>query len=220
MDDIYLGNGVSELIVMAMNACSTTATRCWCRRPTTRCGPRRSACPAARRVHYLCDEGAGWMPDLADIRAKITPRTRAIVIINPNNPTGALYPDEVLQGNHRDRAPARPDHLCRRGLRQGAVRRRRAHLDRLAVRGRADHHLQRPVEELPLLRLPRRLDGGLRRQEACARLHRRPRHAGLDAPVRQRAGPVGHPDRAGRLPEHRRPGGAGRPPVPPARPGP
>jgi hypothetical protein len=46
--------------------------------------------------HYLCDEGAGWLPDLADIRAKITPRTRAIVIINPNNPTGALYPDEVL----------------------------------------------------------------------------------------------------------------------------
>jgi alanine-synthesizing transaminase len=47
--------------------------------------------------HYLCDEGAGWLPDLADIRAKITPKTRAIVIINPNNPTGALYPDELLK---------------------------------------------------------------------------------------------------------------------------
>ena len=48
-------------------------------------------------VHYMCDEGAGWLPDLDDIRAKITERTRAIVIINPNNPTGALYPDDLLK---------------------------------------------------------------------------------------------------------------------------
>jgi alanine-synthesizing transaminase len=51
-----------------------------------------------RPVHYLCDEGSGWLPDLADIAARITPRTRGIVIINPNNPTGALYPDDVLKG--------------------------------------------------------------------------------------------------------------------------
>jgi aspartate/methionine/tyrosine aminotransferase len=56
-------------------------------------------------VHYLCDEGAGWLPDLDDIRAKITPNTRAIVIINPNNPTGALYPDETAEARS-SRSPA------------------------------------------------------------------------------------------------------------------
>ena len=64
---------------------------------TTRCGPRRSASPAARRGTTVCDEGAGWLPDLADIERKITERTRAIVIINPNNPTGALYPTDLLR---------------------------------------------------------------------------------------------------------------------------
>ena len=102
-----------------------------------------------------------------------------------------------------------PDPLRRRGLRQGALRGRQAHLDGGAVRGRADDHLQRPVEELPLLRLPRGLDGGVRRQAPRQRLHRGPQHAGLDAPVRQRARPVRDPDRARRLPEHRRPGRRG-----------
>ncbi|MDP1651125.1 MAG: pyridoxal phosphate-dependent aminotransferase [Rhodocyclaceae bacterium] len=97
IDDITLGNGVSELIVMAMQALLNNGDEVLVPMPdyplwtaaVTLCGgtPR----------HYLCDEGAGWLPDIADIRAKITPATRAIVVINPNNPTGALYPDDLLK---------------------------------------------------------------------------------------------------------------------------
>ena len=65
---------------------------------TTRCGPARSRCPAARPVHYRCDETNGWDPDLADIESKITEHTHALVIINPNNPTGAVYSEETVEG--------------------------------------------------------------------------------------------------------------------------
>ena len=74
---------------------------------TTRCGPRRSRLAGGTAVHYRCDEQADWMPDLADIERKVTDRTKAIVIINPNNPTGAVYPREMLRGHRRDRPPAR-----------------------------------------------------------------------------------------------------------------
>jgi alanine-synthesizing transaminase len=83
--------------------------------------------------HYLCDEGNDWLPDLEDLRAKITPRTRALVVINPNNPTGALYPDQRAARDGRHRPSAQPDHLRRRGVRQGALRRRNAYGDRFAV---------------------------------------------------------------------------------------
>ena len=97
VEDIYIGNGVSELIVMAMNALLNAGDEVLIPAPDyplwTAAVSLSGGCP----VHYLCDEGAGWMPDLADIRSKITPNTRALVIINPNNPTGAVYPDEVLR---------------------------------------------------------------------------------------------------------------------------
>jgi len=83
VDDIYLGNGASELIAMSMNALLYTAV---------------VSLSGGTPVHYRCDEGSGWLPDLDDIRRKVTPNTKAIVVINPNNPTGALYPDDVLQG--------------------------------------------------------------------------------------------------------------------------
>ena len=144
----------------------------------------------------------------------------AIVVINPNNPTGALYPDALLREDRRARAPARlivfADEIYDKTLYDGDD----AHLDRLARRRRAVPHLQRPVEELPLVRLPRRLDGRLGREAPRARLHRGPEHAGVDAPVLEHAGPARDPDRARRLPEHRRPGRAGRPARAPARPRP
>ena len=90
VDDVYLGNGASELIVMAPMPCSTKATKRCCPRLITRCTPLRCRCRAAVPVHYMCDEKSDWNPDIADIRAKISPRTKAIVVINPNNPRGAV----------------------------------------------------------------------------------------------------------------------------------
>jgi alanine-synthesizing transaminase len=95
-EDVYLGNGVSELIVMAMQAMLDNGDEVLIPAPDYPLWTAGAALAGGKPVHYLCDEGSGWLPDLADMAAKITPRTKAIVVINPNNPTGAVYPDEVL----------------------------------------------------------------------------------------------------------------------------
>lgn len=98
MDGIYTGNGVSELINLCMQALLDTGDEILIPSPDyplwTACATLSGGTP----VHYRCDEQADWNPDLADMEAKITPRTKAIVIINPNNPTGAVYAKEVLEG--------------------------------------------------------------------------------------------------------------------------
>ena len=97
-DDIYTGNGVSELINMALQALLSDGDEILIPAPDY---PLWTACATlagGRVVHYICDEQSGWMPDLRDMERKITSRTKAIVLINPNNPTGALYPKEVLEG--------------------------------------------------------------------------------------------------------------------------
>ncbi|WPB55107.1 pyridoxal phosphate-dependent aminotransferase [Xylophilus sp. GOD-11R] len=97
LDDVYLGNGASELIALATNALLDNGDELLVPMPDY---PLWTACTSlsgGTPVHYRCDEANGWMPDLADIRAKITPRTKGIVVINPNNPTGALYSDALLQ---------------------------------------------------------------------------------------------------------------------------
>lgn len=97
MDGIYTGNGVSELINICMSALLDNGDEILIPSPDY---PLWTACATlagGNVVHYLCDEQAEWYPDIDDIKKKITPRTKAIVIINPNNPTGALYPREVLQ---------------------------------------------------------------------------------------------------------------------------
>ena len=96
IDDIFVGNGVSELIVMAMQALLNNGDEVLVPAPDYPLWTAAVSLGGGRPRHYLCDEGAGWLPDLDDIRAKITPNTRAIVIINPNNPTGALYPTDLL----------------------------------------------------------------------------------------------------------------------------
>lgn len=98
MDDIYTGNGVSELINLAMQALLDDGDEILIPAPDY---PLWTACATlagGKAVHYICDEESEWYPDLQDIEKKITDRTKAIVIINPNNPTGALYPDDVLEG--------------------------------------------------------------------------------------------------------------------------
>ncbi len=97
VDDIFIGNGASELIVMAMQGLLNSGDEVLVPAPDYPLWTAAVTLAGGTARHYICDEGADWMPDLADIRAKITPNTRAIVIINPNNPTGALYSDALLQ---------------------------------------------------------------------------------------------------------------------------
>jgi alanine-synthesizing transaminase len=97
LDDIYIGNGASEMIVMAMQALLNDGDEVLVPAPDYPLWTAAVSLASGAPRHYLCDEKSGWLPDLNDIRAKITPNTRAIVIINPNNPTGALYPDDLLR---------------------------------------------------------------------------------------------------------------------------
>ncbi|PWF21938.1 pyridoxal phosphate-dependent aminotransferase [Corticimicrobacter populi] len=98
LEDIYLGNGASDLIAMATNALLDDGDELLLPAPDYPLWTAVTSLSGGTPVHYLCDESKGWIPDLEDIRAKITPRTKGIVVINPNNPTGVLYPDSVLQG--------------------------------------------------------------------------------------------------------------------------
>ncbi|MFB7874445.1 pyridoxal phosphate-dependent aminotransferase [Nocardia sp. NPDC056064] len=97
VEEVFLGNGVSELIMMAMTALLENGDEVLVPAPDFPLWTAATALNGGTPVHYLCDEGADWYPDLADITAKITDRTRAIVLINPNNPTGAVYPPQVLR---------------------------------------------------------------------------------------------------------------------------
>ena len=97
IEDIYLGNGVSELIVMAMQALLNNGDEVLIPAPDYPLWTASVSLSGGHPVHYICDEQSDWYPDPADIRSKITDRTRALVIINPNNPTGAVYPKAVLE---------------------------------------------------------------------------------------------------------------------------
>lgn len=97
VNDIYIGNGVSELIPMALQALLENDDEVLVPMPDY---PLWTACVSlsgGKAVHYVCDESANWYPDIDDIKSKISPRTKALVVINPNNPTGALYPREILE---------------------------------------------------------------------------------------------------------------------------
>ncbi|MDP2228473.1 MAG: pyridoxal phosphate-dependent aminotransferase [Moraxellaceae bacterium] len=96
--DIYIGNGVSELIVMAMQALLDNGDEMLIPAPDYPLWTAAVTLSGGSPVHYLCNESDGWYPDLADMEKKITPKTRGIVVINPNNPTGAVYPKHILEG--------------------------------------------------------------------------------------------------------------------------
>lgn len=97
VDDVYIGNGVSELIVMAMQGLLNNGDEILVPAPDYPLWTAAITLAGGKAVHYLCDEHAGWLPDVADLRRKLTSRTRGIVIINPNNPTGAVYPRALLE---------------------------------------------------------------------------------------------------------------------------
>ena len=96
VDDVYLGNGASELIQMAISALVNDGDEILIPAPDFPLYTAVVGLSGGRPVHYICDEAAGWLPDIEDIRSKISPRTRGIMVCNPNNPTGALYPDALL----------------------------------------------------------------------------------------------------------------------------
>lgn len=96
LDDIYLGNGASELISLATNALLDNGDELLLPAPDYPLWTAATSLSGGTPVHYICDENNGWMPSLDDIRSKVTPRTKGIVVINPNNPTGVLYPNSVL----------------------------------------------------------------------------------------------------------------------------
>jgi alanine-synthesizing transaminase len=96
LDDIYLGNGASELIVMATNGLLNNGDELLLPAPDYPLWTAAVSLSGGTPVHYVCDEANGWMPNIEDIRSKITKNTKGIVVINPNNPTGALYSDELL----------------------------------------------------------------------------------------------------------------------------
>ena len=96
IEDIYLGNGVSELIVMALQALLNNNDEVLIPAPDYPLWTAATSLAGGKPVHYLCDEQAGWFPDIDDMRSKITANTKAVVLINPNNPTGAVYSREVL----------------------------------------------------------------------------------------------------------------------------
>jgi alanine-synthesizing transaminase len=97
IEDIYIGNGVSELILLSMNALLDEGDEVLIPAPDYPLWTAAVSLSGGKPVHYLCDESAHWQPDLADLRAKITDKTKALVVINPNNPTGAVYPEPMLQ---------------------------------------------------------------------------------------------------------------------------
>ena len=98
VDDVYLGNGVSELITLTLQALLDNGDQVLIPAPDYPLWTASTSLAGGTPVHYLCDETQGWQPDIADIEAKITERTKALVVINPNNPTGAVYSRETLLG--------------------------------------------------------------------------------------------------------------------------
>lgn len=97
VDDVYTGNGVSELITLTMQGLLDNGDEVLVPAPDYPLWTASVTLAGGTAVHYRCDEQANWYPDIQDMRRKVTPRTKGIVIINPNNPTGALYPEEVLE---------------------------------------------------------------------------------------------------------------------------
>lgn len=97
VDDVFLGNGVSELIMMTLSALLDTGDEVLVPAPDYPLWTAATSLAGGRPVHYRCEEADGWNPSIEDIRAKITPQTKALVVINPNNPTGAVYSREVLE---------------------------------------------------------------------------------------------------------------------------
>lgn len=159
VDDVFLGNGVSELVSMAVQALLEDGDEVLIPAPDFPLWTAVTTLSGGKAVHYVCDESADWYPDLDDMAAKITDRTKAVVIINPNNPTGAVYPKEIIEGILDLAQQARPDGARRRDLRPDPVRRRGPPQRRRPRPRPGRPHLLRALQDIPRRGLPLRLAG-------------------------------------------------------------
>ena len=188
VDDVYLGNGASELIVMSMNALLNDGDEVLIPAPDYPLWTAAVALSGGTPVHYLCDEQIRLdarhrrhpRQDHAEHARRSSSSTRTT---RPARCTRTSLLREIVEMARQHQLIVFADEIYDKTLYDGDD----AHQHRLARRRRAVRDLQRPVEELPLLRLPRRLDGGLGREAPRTRLHRGPEHAGLDAPVLEHA---------------------------------
>ena len=208
VDDVYLGNGVSELITMTLQALLDNGDQVLIPAPDYPLWTASTSLAGGTPVHYLCDETQGWQPDIADLESKITDRTKALVVINPNNPTGAVYGTRGPRADGRTGAQAPAAAARRRDLRQDPLRRRRAHQPGDAGAGSAVADVQRLVQGLPGGRLPLGLAGDHRPQGTRGQLPGGHQPAGQHAAVPECARAARHSGRARRPSEHRRSGAA------------
>ena len=219
VDDVYLGNGASELIQMSMNALLNDGDEMLIPAPDFPLYTAVVGLSGGTPVHYVCDEGAGWWPDIADMASKITPRTRGIIVCNPNNPTGALYPpallQEIIELARRHKLIVFADEIYDKTLYDGN--------EHVSMASLADDVLFVTFNGLS------------KNYRSCGyragwmvvsgeKRHAKDYIEGLNMLASLRlcsntTGAAGDPDRARRLPEHQGLGGAGRPAVPPARSG-
>jgi alanine-synthesizing transaminase len=194
IEDIYLGNGVSELIMISMQGLLDSGDEILIPAPDYPLWTAAATLAGGKAVHYLCDEGSSWYPDLKDMESKITPNTKGIVVINPNNPTGSVYPLEILEGIVGLARKYEPS-FRRRDLRQDTVRRGKARIHRLPRQGCDVRHLQRDIEGLPRGRLQGGVDDLKRKEKRGRRLPRGARYARQYEALRERACPVHDSDR-------------------------
>ena len=201
VDDVYIGNGVSELITMALQAFVDDGDEVLVPAPDYPLWTGAVSLSGGTPVHYRCDEANDWNPDLADIEAKITENTHGDRHHQPEQPDRRRLLGGDRQGPRRHRPAARSGRHGRRDLREDPLRRRRAPPRGHVRRGRrAVPDLQRALQGLPGVRLPRRLGDGVRAEAPGRGLPRGADPPGQHADVRERAGAARHPDRAGRLP--------------------
>ena len=205
VDDVFIGNGVSELISLVLQAFLDEGNEILVPAPDYPLWTGAVTLAGGTPVHYRCDEENGWNPDLDDIESKITENTHGLVIINPNNPTGAVYSEETVRGlvdiARRHQLVVFSDEIYEKILFDDAVHHHSATYAGDDVLCLTFSGLSKAYR---VLRLPRGLGDGLRPQAPRRGLPRGAHPARQHADVLQRAGPARDPDRARRLPVDQR----------------